>query len=188
MRLPEAPGLPLPTLCFVGSSGSGKTTLLTRLLPRLRAAGLRVAVVKHAHHGFDLDRPGKDSYRVREAGAAQVLVASRRRWVLMTELDGTDEPTLAELLARLDPAAIDLVLAEGFAGEACPKIEVYRAAHGEPPKCWPADPAVVAVASDVPVVVDEPGVRLDLNDPDEVCRFVLSHLAPRAASMSIHVA
>ncbi|HMV31984.1 MAG TPA: molybdopterin-guanine dinucleotide biosynthesis protein B, partial [Gemmatimonadales bacterium] len=141
--------LPLPAIGFVGSSGSGKTTLLTAVLPHLRDAGLRVAVLKHARHGFDMDRPGKDSYRAREAGAAEVLVASRSRWVLLSEAEGAqDEPPFRELLGRFDRTRVDLVLVEGFAGEPYPKIEVYRPAHGEPPKCWPADPRVVAVATD----------------------------------------
>jgi molybdopterin-guanine dinucleotide biosynthesis protein B len=160
---------------FVGSSGSGKTTLIAGIIPFLTRAGLRVAVMKHARHGFDLDRPGKDSFRAREAGAAQVLVASRDRWVLMGEtLPRMEEPAFQELLGRFDGREIDLVLAEGFAGEAYPKIEIYRPTHGKPPKCWPEDPDICAVATDGLLAVAAPVVRLDLNRPDLVAEFVLT--------------
>ena len=167
-----------PVVGFVGASGSGKTTLITAVLPALRAAGLRVAVLKHAHHGFDMDRPGKDSFRAREAGATQVLIASRQRWALLTELDGhLEEPPFGELLGLFDRDRIDVVLAEGFTGECHPKIEVHRPALGEPPRCWPADPTVIAVATDAPVAVPPPAQRLDLNAPLEVTTFLLAHLA-----------
>jgi len=166
--------VPPPVVGFVGPSGSGKTTLITRMLPALRAEGLRVAVLKHAHCGFDMDRPGKDSYRVREAGAAEVLIASRSRWAHLGELaEGLEEPPFRELLARFDPARVDLVLAEGFAREYYPKIEVYRPALGEAPRCWPDDPMVIAVATDSPVVVAPPVRRLELDAPAEVAAFVL---------------
>ena len=130
---------------LAGWSGAGKTTLLTRLIPYLTDQGLRVATIKHAHHGFDVDVPGKDSYEHRRAGAAQVLVSSSRRWALMTELSGAVEPGLAFLLGRLNPA--DLVIVEGFKREPHPKIEVFRAENGKP---WlhPDDPWIHAVASD----------------------------------------
>ncbi len=131
-------------LGLVGWSGSGKTTLLTAMLPLLRARGLRVSTIKHAHHGFDIDRPGKDSYRHRAAGAHEVLVASATRWALLHELDGP-EPALPALLARLAP--VDLVLVEGFRQAACPKLEVHRPSLGQPP-LWPGRPDIVAVASD----------------------------------------
>ncbi len=181
------PRLPLPVIGFVGSSGSGKTTIITRVLPHLKAAGLKVAVLKHARHGFDIDRPGKDSHRARAAGAAQVLVASRDRWVLMGECaPDLAEPPFVELLGRFDRARVDLVLAEGFASEHYPKIEVYRPAHGEPPKCWPVDPAIIAVASDAPLEVTPPLRRLDLNAPAEVSAFLLHYLA--ASGGAIHAA
>lgn len=168
----------VPVLGFVGSSGSGKTTLLAAVLPRLVSAGRRVAVLKHARHGFDLDRPGKDSHRIREAGAAQVLVASADRWVLMTETpSGGPEPAFRSLLEQFNPREIDLVLAEGFAREPYPKIEVYRPLHGKPPKCWPSDPWVVALATDALVAVAPPVVRLDLNRPDLVAEFLLKEFA-----------
>jgi molybdopterin-guanine dinucleotide biosynthesis adapter protein len=168
----------LPVAGFVGASGSGKTTLIARVLPALRAEGLRVAVLKHAHCGFDMDRPGKDSYRVREAGASEVLIASRSRWAHLGELEGDlDEPPFRELLERFEPGRVDVVLVEGFARECYPKIEVYRPALGEPPRCWPGDPSVIAVATDAPLAVARTVGRLDLNAPLEVAGFLLEHLA-----------
>jgi molybdopterin-guanine dinucleotide biosynthesis protein B len=117
----------LHVLGIVGWSGSGKTTLLTALIPLLRARGLSVSTVKHAHHGFDMDRPGKDSYRHRAAGAHEVLVATAQRWALLHEVDGP-EPDLPALLSRLAP--VDLVLVEGFKTHAFPKLEVHRPALG----------------------------------------------------------
>ena len=137
----------MKVLGVAGWSGSGKTTLIVALLPRLKALGLRVSTIKHAHHGFDIDRPGKDSFRHREAGAHEVLVASGQRWALLHELEGPD-PSLAALLARLAP--VDLVLVEGFKATATPKLEVHRPALGKPP-LWPGRPEVLAVASDVPL-------------------------------------
>ena len=132
---------------LAGWSGAGKTTLLTRLIPFLTGQGLRVATIKHAHHNFDVDVPGKDSFAHRQAGASQVLVSSARRWALMTELRDAPEPELAFLVAQLNPA--DLVIVEGFKREAHPKIEVFRTANGKP---WlhPGDPWVRAAASDTP--------------------------------------
>lgn len=185
-RQPQPPPLLLPVVGFVGASGSGKTTLITGVLPALCAAGLRVAVLKHAHHGFQMDRPGKDSFRVREAGASQILVASRSRWALLSELDGDlEEPPFGELLGRLDRDRLDIVLAEGFAGECYPKIEVHRPALGEPPRCWPADPMVIAVATDAALAVASPVQRLDLNAPLEVTAFLLAHLTATGALPSI---
>lgn len=176
----------LPVIGLVGSSGSGKTTLLEGVLPLLSRAGLRTAILKHAHHGFDLDRPGKDSHRVREAGAAQVLVASRERWVLMgEESPDLTEPPFRELLARFDPAKVDLVLVEGFAREDYPKIEVYRPSTGQPPKCWPSDPAIIAVASDQPLSVTFPVVRLDLNRPEDVVAFLIARASAMNPSLRV---
>jgi molybdopterin-guanine dinucleotide biosynthesis protein B len=137
------------------------------LLPRLRAAGLRVSTVKHAHHGFDMDRPGKDSYRHREAGAEEVLVASGQRWVLLHETPGP-EPTLAEMLARLAP--VDLVLVEGFKTSKYAKIEVHRRSLGQS-ALWPGRSDIVAVASDAPIPgCDRPVLALD--DPDAIAAWV----------------
>ncbi len=131
---------------LAGWSGAGKTTLMKRLIPALIARGVSVSTIKHAHHAFDVDVPGKDSWEHRQAGAAQVLVSSANRWALMSEHRGAPEPTLAFLLTRMNP--VDLVIIEGFKREDHPKIEVHRAANGKP---WlhPEDPRIVAVAADV---------------------------------------
>ena len=155
---------------IAGFSGSGKTTLIEKLIPAIRARGLRVSVIKHAHHGFDLDRPGKDSWRHREAGASEVLMLSGQRWVLMHELRGAAEPTLAAQLAILSPC--DLVLIEGFTAAPVPKVEVFRPANGKPP-LWPENPHVVAVATDA--AIDTALPMLDVNDPAAIADFILDY-------------
>lgn len=154
---------------IAGWSGAGKTTLLEQLIPCLTAHGLRVAVIKHAHHGFDLDRPGKDSWRHREAGATRVLMLSAQRWVLMHELRGAPEPGLDEQLALLEPS--DLVLIEGYKDAAVPKIEIHRPALGKPP-LWPQNPHVVAVACDA--AIDCPLPVLPLNEPARIAEFIVN--------------
>jgi molybdopterin-guanine dinucleotide biosynthesis adapter protein len=143
---------------LAGWSGAGKTTLLTRALPQLRAQGLRVSVIKHAHHDFDIDVPGKDSWRHREAGAEEVLVASGTRWALMHELRGRPAPTLSDLLGRMSP--VDLVVIEGYRNDPHRKIEVHRAANGKP-LLFPNDPAIAGIASDVDVETSLPVVHID---------------------------
>jgi len=143
---------------IAGWSGAGKTTLLTRALPRLTARGLRVSTIKHAHHAFDIDQPGKDSHTHRMAGATEVLISSANRFALMHELRGAPEMALGALLAKL--SAVDLVLVEGFKREAHPKLEVYRASVGKPP-LHPDDPNIVAIASDAAVQARVPVVSLD---------------------------
>ena len=130
---------------FAGWSGSGKTTLIEALIPRLTGRGLRVSLVKHAHHDFDIDLPGKDSYRHRRAGCREVLVSSDQRWVVMHELRGAEELTLDQLLRRLSPC--DLVLVEGYKRAPIPKLEVYRGSVGKP-LLHPGDPFIVALATD----------------------------------------
>jgi molybdopterin-guanine dinucleotide biosynthesis adapter protein len=152
---------------IVGWSGSGKTTLLTRLIPLLRAKGLTVSTVKHTHHGFDMDRPGKDTYRHREAGAREVLVAAGSRWALLHEVAGP-EPGLPDLLTRLEP--VDLVLVEGFKTHPFPKLEVYRPTLGKPP-IWPEQPEIAAIATDSTIDADR--LVLPLNDPAAVTDWVL---------------
>ncbi len=156
---------------FAGYSGSGKTTLIEQLIPRFVMRGLRVSLIKHAHHLFDIDRPGKDSYRHREAGAGEVLITSSQRWVLMHELREESEPTLEDQLARFGPC--DLVLVEGYKHADIPKIEVHRPAHGRP-MLSPQDPNIVAVATDA--AIDSALPRLDINDPDAIAQFILDHL------------
>jgi molybdopterin-guanine dinucleotide biosynthesis protein MobB len=165
-----------PVLGFAAFSGTGKTTLLVQLLPRLRAAGLRVGMIKHAHHKFDVDVPGKDSYELRKAGASQMLVTSSRRWALMTDLDEEREPVLQEMLDRLDHGGLDLVLVEGFKHEAFPKIELHRPATGSP-LIHPTDPNVIAVAADAPLAVPPGLPLLDLNDVDGIAQFVRAYCA-----------
>ena len=153
---------------IAGFSGSGKTTLLEKLIPLLTARGIRVSLIKHAHHTFDVDQPGKDSYRHRHAGCNEVLVTSSRRWVLMHELRGAPEPTLEQMIKRISPC--DLLLVEGFKREPIPKLEVYRAEVGEP-NLFPHDPNVVAVASDARLDTRLP--QFDLNDAPAIAEFIL---------------
>jgi molybdopterin-guanine dinucleotide biosynthesis protein B len=156
---------------IAGYSGSGKTTLLEKLIPQFTARGLRVSVIKHAHHGFDIDRPGKDSYRHREAGASEVLLSCNDRWALMRERRGGSDVTLDELLARLAPC--DLVLVEGFKQEPIPKLEVYRPENGKPP-LFPERSDIVAVASNVALATSLP--RLALDDVAAIADFVMNTL------------
>ena len=156
---------------FAGWSGSGKTTLIEQLIPRLVQRGLRVSLIKHAHHTFDVDQPGKDSYRHRHAGASEILVTSSRRWVLMHELRGSPEPSFDEQIKHISPC--DLLLVEGFKHAPIPKLEVWRKETGEP-MLHPNDPHIVAVASDAKVETKLP--LLDLNDVDGIASFILKKL------------
>jgi molybdopterin-guanine dinucleotide biosynthesis protein B len=158
---------------LAGWSGAGKTTLLTRLIPHFNAQGLRVSVIKHAHQQFDVDVPGKDSWRHREAGAAEVLVASANRWALMHELRGAAEPRLPELLSKL--SAVDLVVVEGFKREPHRKIEVHRAANDKP-LLFPDDPGIVGIATDTTVETRLPTVHLD--DIEAVAALLLRAAMP----------
>jgi molybdopterin-guanine dinucleotide biosynthesis adapter protein len=162
---------------LAGWSGSGKTTLLAKVIPRIVARGLAVSTLKHAHHGFDIDQPGKDSHTHRMVGATEVLVGSAKRWALVRELRGEAEPGLAVLLAKLSP--VDLVLVEGYKREPHPKLELYRAAVGKP-LLHPDDPAIVAVASDAPL----PKARVpvvDLDDIERIADILIRHAAAIAA-------
>jgi molybdopterin-guanine dinucleotide biosynthesis protein B len=163
-------------LGVVGWSGSGKTTLLVKLIPLLVGRGYRIAALKHAHHAFDVDQPGKDSYEHRKAGASEVIVSSARRWVQMHELGEGAEATFADLLRRLSPC--DLVLVEGYKSERHPKMEVYRQAVGKPP-LYPGDDRIVAIASDSPIPDTQLPV-VDLNDVAAVADVVCSHAQPLA--------
>jgi molybdopterin-guanine dinucleotide biosynthesis protein B len=156
---------------FAGYSGSGKTTLIEQLIPRFTTRGLRVSLIKHTHHNFDVDQPGKDSYRHRAAGAGEVLLTCDTRWVLMHELHGAPEPTLEDQLQVLSPC--DLVLVEGFKQTPIAKLEIHRPAHGRPP-IWPDNTSVVAVATDAPL--DCPLPILNLNAPDLIVQFILDYL------------
>jgi molybdopterin-guanine dinucleotide biosynthesis protein B len=159
---------------LAGWSGSGKTTLLTKVIPRVVARGLKVSTIKHAHHSFDIDRPGKDSHTHRMAGATEVLVGSGSRWAIVHELRGAAEPTLAALIEKASP--VDLVLVEGYKSGGHPKLEVYRAAVGKP-LLYPDDPAIVAIATDEPL----PGAPIpvvDLDDTEAIIDVLLRNAVP----------
>jgi molybdopterin-guanine dinucleotide biosynthesis protein B len=158
---------------LAGWSGAGKTTLLTRVIPHLLEGGLRVSVIKHAHHAFDVDVPGKDSWRHRHSGATEVLVSSTQRWALMHELRGAGEPRLPELLAKM--SRVDLVVIEGFKREPHCKIEVHRAANAKP-LLFPDDPGVVGIATDVAVETTLPTAHLD--DIEAVAAMMLRSAVP----------
>src|SRR5262249_3016370 len=165
---------------LAGWSGSGKTTLLAKVIPRIVARGLKVSTLKHAHHGFDVDQPGKDSHTHRMAGASEVLGSSANRWALVHELRGQAGPALAALLAKL--SAADRVLVEGYKAEPHPKLEVYRAAVGKP-LLHPDDPAIIAVASDEPL----PAARVpvvDLDDVERIADLLIRHAAPIQAVLA----
>ena len=161
---------------LAGWSGSGKTTLITKLIPRLIARGVKVSTLKHAHHGFDLDQPGKDSFFHRAAGATEVVISSAKRWAILHELREEAEWDLGALVAKMSP--VDLVLVEGFKRDAFPKLEIHRAANGKP-LIHPQDPHVVGLATDVVL----PGVKIpviDLNNVELIGDFLLKQAVPVA--------
>lgn len=163
-------------LGIAGYSGSGKTTLLTRVLPILRTAGLKVGVLKHAHHQFDVDYPGKDSYELRQSGACRVMVASSQRWALIAERDEQGDPPLAHMLAQLDAPELDFLLVEGFRHEAFPKLEIHRPSLGRPMLCT-TDDAVIAVASDEPLALPRSLPQFALDDIAAISQFILARAA-----------
>ena len=170
---------------FAGWSGAGKTLLLTRLIPVLKARGLSVSTLKHAHHSFDIDTPGKDSFRHREAGASEVLIASGARWALMHELRGAPEPGLHELLGHMSP--VDLVLIEGFKRQAHVKIEVHRQANAKP-WLYTEDASIGAVASDVAPPAGCALPWVDLNDYDAIADTVQAQAWPLARVLAANAA
>lgn len=172
--LEEVGGVPL--LGVIASSGSGKTTLLTALLPALRAHGLRVGCVKHSHHAFDVDRPGKDSHLLREAGANQVMLSGAGRWVLMTEHGDDSDTPLAELVLSMDLTRLDLVLVEGFRRTAMPRLEIHRAARGAALQCH-EDASVIALASDAEPLPAAHIPVFALTDVPAIASFVAGHAA-----------
>jgi molybdopterin-guanine dinucleotide biosynthesis protein B len=163
---------------IAGYSGSGKTTLIEKVIPFLVREGLRVSLIKHAHHEFDVDQPGKDSYRHRHAGCAEVLLSSSNRWALMHELRGAKEPTLQEQLQLFSPC--DLVIVEGYKNEPIPKVEVRRKG-ATTPALYPDDAHVVAIATDD--VIDSDLPQLDANDGEAVARFIIQHLGLNRARL-----
>lgn len=156
---------------LAGWSGSGKTTLIAKLIPRLIARGLRVSTLKHAHHGFDLDKPGKDSFMHRVAGATEVIISSAKRWAILHELRDEPEWNMADLVAKMSP--VDLVLVEGFKRDSFPKLEIHRA-ENDKPLLHPDDPYIVAVACDTALPHAKVPV-IDLNDIDAVADLLLAH-------------
>jgi molybdopterin-guanine dinucleotide biosynthesis protein MobB len=162
---------PMRIIGLAGWSGSGKTTLVTKLIPRLIARGIKVSTLKHAHHGFDLDQPGKDSFFHRAAGATEVIISSAKRWAILHELREETEWDLGALVAKMSP--VDLVLVEGFKRDNFPKLEIHRAANGKP-LIHPEDPHVVAIASDVALPKAQVPV-IDLNDIEAIADLLLQH-------------
>jgi molybdopterin-guanine dinucleotide biosynthesis protein B len=167
----------LPVVGFAAWSGTGKTTLLVALLRLFTAQGLRVGVVKHAHHTFEIDHPGKDSYQLRQAGACQVLIGSRERWALMAEMREPAGSALEFHLGHLDRSALDLVLVEGFKPEHVPKIELHRPSLSQP-LLYPDDPDIIAIATDAALQAAPAIPVLDLNDPATIARFIIDRFQP----------
>jgi molybdopterin-guanine dinucleotide biosynthesis protein B len=159
---------------LAGWSGSGKTTLITKLIPRLIARGVTVSTLKHAHHGFDMDQPGKDSFMHRIAGATEVIISSAKRWAILHELRDEQEWDLGALVAKMSP--VDLVLVEGFKRDAFPKLEIHRLANGKP-LLHPDDPHIVAVACDSPLPAASVPL-VDLNDIEAIADLLLKHAVP----------
>lgn len=165
-----------PILGFAAYSGTGKTTLLEKIIPILNRHGLRIAIIKHAHHQFDVDIPGKDSYKLRKSGAQQVLVASRKRWALMVETpDNSKDPSLWKLIEQLNQQNIDLILVEGFKNETFDKIELHRASLKHP-LLYQNDPNIIAIACDAETERPIPIPRLNLDEPQRIVDFIIKHI------------
>ncbi len=168
---------PIPMIGFAAYSGTGKTTLLKQLIPLFNQRGIRVGMIKHAHHRFDVDTPGKDSYELRKAGAEQMLIASGNRWALMTETpDQQQDPSLEYLISRLDLNSIDLILVEGFKQVPFAKIELHRPATGNP-LLFPNDPNILALAGDEIDSIECGLPKLDINNPEQICQYVIDQFA-----------
>jgi molybdopterin-guanine dinucleotide biosynthesis adapter protein len=166
--------IPIPVLGFAAHSGSGKTTLLIKLLPLLKQHGLRVGLIKHTHHSFEIDYPGKDSYELRKAGASQVLIGSKQRWALMVESDSAQGSTLTDLRQYLHQDRLDLILVEGFKLDGIPKIEIHRPSLSKP-LLFSNDPAFIAIATDAPLALPVTLPLLDLNQPRAIADFIINY-------------
>jgi molybdopterin-guanine dinucleotide biosynthesis adapter protein len=167
---------PVPILGFAAFSGTGKTTLLKALIPLLKRAGLRIGAIKHSHHAFEVDHPGKDSFELRAAGATPVMITSSKRRAIITEREMPGEPRLAEELRHFDTTGLDLILVEGFRSERYPKIELHRATLGKP-LLFPDDDTIIAFAADDANPVNPaPIPHLDLNDPERIAGFIVDWL------------
>lgn len=162
-----------PVLGFAAFSGSGKTTILTGIIPLLVERKLRIGIIKHSHHDFEIDQPGKDSHRLRTAGACQTMIASPWRTAWISENDRAREPRLEQLLARMQRDTLDLILVEGFRHENFPKIEIHRTSIGKP-LLHAQDPHIMALACDEPI--DAPIPTLDINNPQEIADFIIRYM------------
>ena len=174
----------IPVLGFVAYSGTGKTTLLLKIIPLLKQNDLRIGMIKHTHHKkFDIDHPGKDSYRLRQAGAEQMLVASGKRWALMVEMENKlEEPNLEQLLAHLNQDQLDLILVEGFKHENFPKIEVHRPSLGKP-LLFPDDESIVAMVCDEPDLITTTLPVFDMNEPQLIVKFIEKYLVDNSTDI-----
>lgn len=164
----------IPLIGFAAFSGTGKTTLLTRLIPILKQKGLRIGLIKHGHHNFDIDVPGKDSFRLREAGASPVMIVSRHRRAMITEISPEQEPRLDDQLKLFDQSELDLILVEGFKAESFPKIELHRSALNNP-LLYPNDPDIIAIATDRTLPTPAYLTQLDINQPEAIAAFILNN-------------
>jgi len=163
-----------PLLGFAAYSGTGKTTLLEKIIPLLKQQGIKLAIIKHAHHNFDIDQHGKDSYRLRKAGAIDTLVASKYRWALIHEQEEiSEEPDLFELITHLNTSTLDLILIEGFKHEAIPRIELHRSGLNNP-YLYPKDNQIFAIATDLAIPDNNNLTMLDINNPEQITQFILT--------------
>ncbi|MCK9620628.1 MAG: molybdopterin-guanine dinucleotide biosynthesis protein B [Methylobacter sp.] len=165
----------IPVLGFVAASGTGKTTLLTELIPLLKQDGLRIGLIKHSHHDFEIDQPGKDSFRLRKAGASPVMLVSRYRRAIISEFTPEQEPRLNDQLKQVDQSELDLILVEGFRTEQFPKIELHRPSL-EKPLLYPNDPDIIAIATDAALDVPDYLPQLELNRPEMIAAFIRNHV------------
>lgn len=165
----------IPILGFAAFSGTGKTTLLAQLIPVLKSHGLRIGLIKHSHHNFEIDKPGKDSFRLRAAGASPVMLISKSRRAIITEITPEQEPRLDDQLKIFDQSGVDLILVEGFKAEPFPKIELHRPALNKP-LLYPDDPHIIAIASDCALETPPHLARLDINQPEMIAEFILNQV------------
>lgn len=162
----------VPTLGFAAYSGTGKTTLLVKTIPLLKQRGLRIGVIKHSHHSFEIDHPGKDSYELRQAGATPIMLVSHCRRATITEFSEHRDPTLDEQLTQFDQSGLDLLLVEGFKREKFPKIELHRPSLGKP-LLFPKDDSIIAIASDAELAIPTNLTLLDINRPQDIAAFIV---------------
>lgn len=168
---------PIPVLGFVAHSGTGKTTLLTKLIPILKNQGFKVGVIKHTHHDFEIDHPGKDSFELRKSGAIQTLLTSSHRWALVTENEHEEVSSLNDMISRLDLNTLDIVFIEGYKQEQFPKIELHRA-ELDKPLLYPNDDSIIAIASNDKISNLGPLPLLDINQPEKIADFILQTFLP----------